>query len=161
VGRICHDDQISRAQYYQWRDQFLAHAPKAFEVAQQTEREARLHQENVRLKKLVGELALELNKATMRGGDDPTPLGDCGPTERADCPADPGPEGRVSLLGLPADLGGVAVCGRVADQQEVRLAADAHPWAAGQAERPAESHADAGLPQATPHRAAAMVGAST
>jgi len=41
----------------------LANAPKTFEVAQQTEREARLHHENARLKKLVGELTLELKKS--------------------------------------------------------------------------------------------------
>lgn len=42
VAIICQDHQISQAQYYQWRDQFLANAPKMFEVARQTEREARL-----------------------------------------------------------------------------------------------------------------------
>ena len=43
---ICQDYHISQAQYYQGRDQFLSNAPKAFEVAQQTEREARLQHEN-------------------------------------------------------------------------------------------------------------------
>jgi transposase-like protein len=62
VATICQDHQISQAQYYQWRDQLLTHAPKAFEVAQQTEREARLQSENARLKKLVGELTLELKQ---------------------------------------------------------------------------------------------------
>ncbi len=63
VATICQDYQISQAQYYQWRDQFLAHAPKAFDVAKHTEREARLQHENIRLKKLVGELTLELKKS--------------------------------------------------------------------------------------------------
>ncbi|TLY22576.1 MAG: transposase [Nitrospirae bacterium] len=63
VAVICSEYHISQAQYYQWRDQFLANAPKTFEVAQQTEREARLHHENARLKKLVGELTLELKKS--------------------------------------------------------------------------------------------------
>jgi len=62
VAMICQDYQISQAQYYQWRDHFLAHAPKTFEVAQQTEREARLQRENARLKNLVGDLTLELKK---------------------------------------------------------------------------------------------------
>jgi len=62
VATICQDYQISQAPYDQWRDQFLANAPKTFEVAQQTEREARLQHENARLKKLVGELTLELKK---------------------------------------------------------------------------------------------------
>lgn len=63
VVTICQDHQISQAQYYQWRDQFLANAANTFEVAQQTEREARLQHENARLKKLVGELTLELKKS--------------------------------------------------------------------------------------------------
>lgn len=67
VGTICQDHQISQAQYYQWRDQFLANAPKTFEVAQQTEHEARLQRENARLKSLVGELTLELKKSDTAG----------------------------------------------------------------------------------------------
>jgi transposase-like protein len=27
VAELCTEHQISQAQYYQWRDQFLAHAP--------------------------------------------------------------------------------------------------------------------------------------
>ena len=63
VAAICQESQISQAQYSQCRDQFLANGPKAFEVAQQTEREARRHHENARLAKLVGELTLELTKS--------------------------------------------------------------------------------------------------
>jgi transposase-like protein len=65
VAMICQDHQISQAQYYQWRDQFLTNAPKTFEVARQTEREARLQRENARLKNLVGELTLELKKSDV------------------------------------------------------------------------------------------------
>jgi transposase-like protein len=60
VAELCNEHQISQAQYYQWRDQFLAHAPKAFEVYQDHQKEARLERENARFKKLVGELLLEL-----------------------------------------------------------------------------------------------------
>ncbi|MER3424758.1 MAG: transposase [Nitrospiraceae bacterium] len=60
---ICQDYHISQAQYYQWRDQFLTNAPQTFEVAQPTERETRLQHENTRLKKLGGELTLELKKS--------------------------------------------------------------------------------------------------
>jgi transposase-like protein len=63
VADICTEHQISQAQYYQWRDQFLAHAAKAFEVHEQSQREARLARENARLKTLVGELTLELKKS--------------------------------------------------------------------------------------------------
>jgi transposase-like protein len=63
VAELCNEHQLSQAQYYQWRDQFLAHAAKAFEVHEQSQREARLTQENARLKTLVGELTLELKKS--------------------------------------------------------------------------------------------------
>jgi len=63
VAEICNEHQISQSQYYQWRDQLLAHAANAFEVHQHTRKEARLEQENAKLKKLVGELMLELKKS--------------------------------------------------------------------------------------------------
>ncbi len=59
LAELCTEHQISQSQYDQWRDQFLAHAGSAFEVHQQTRREARLEHENRRLKKLVGALTLE------------------------------------------------------------------------------------------------------
>jgi transposase-like protein len=63
VAEICTEHQISQSLYYQWRDQFLAHAANAFDVHQHTRKEARLAQENARLKQLVGELTLELKKS--------------------------------------------------------------------------------------------------
>ena len=33
IGDLCAEHEISQAQYYQWRDQFLANAAKAFEPA--------------------------------------------------------------------------------------------------------------------------------
>jgi transposase-like protein len=63
VAELCTAHQISQAQYDQWHDQFLAHAPKAFEVHEQSQREARLARENTRLKTLVGALTFELKKS--------------------------------------------------------------------------------------------------
>jgi len=63
VAEICPEHQISQAQYDQWRDQCLAHAPKAFEVHAQSPREARLARENAQLKTCVGELTLELKNS--------------------------------------------------------------------------------------------------
>jgi transposase-like protein len=63
VAELCTEHQISQAQYDPWRDQFLAPAPKAFEVHEQSQREARLARENTRLKRLVGELTLEIKKS--------------------------------------------------------------------------------------------------
>lgn len=63
VAALCSEHQISQAQYYQWRDQFLTHMEKPFEVARQSELEARLVRENEQLKNLVGELTLGLKKS--------------------------------------------------------------------------------------------------
>jgi transposase-like protein len=63
VAEFCTEHQISQSLYYQWRDQFLAHAAHAFEVHQHTRKEVHLEQENARLKRLVGELLLELKKS--------------------------------------------------------------------------------------------------
>jgi transposase-like protein len=63
IAEICNEYQISQGQYYKWRDQFLANAGKVFEQAQQSQKEQRLERENERLKKVVGELTLELKKS--------------------------------------------------------------------------------------------------
>jgi transposase-like protein len=62
VAEICTEHQISPSLYYQWRDQFLANVGKAFETQKRTREESRLEEENARLKKLVGELLLELRR---------------------------------------------------------------------------------------------------
>lgn len=59
VGDLCVEYQISQTQYYQWRDQCLGQLHKTFEVCEQTRTEARLQQENQRLKQVVGELTVE------------------------------------------------------------------------------------------------------
>jgi transposase-like protein len=66
VAELCTAPQISQSLYDQWRDQFLAQAAKAFDDPQRTRREARLQQENARLKPRVGELTCELKKSDER-----------------------------------------------------------------------------------------------
>ena len=68
VADICNEHHISQSQYDQWRDQFLAHADKAFEVHQQSQKEARLARENAKLKSLVGELTFALKKSDVQWG---------------------------------------------------------------------------------------------
>lgn len=63
LAELCNEYQIHPTQYYKWRDQLLAHAHEAFETGQQGRREARLAQENAKLKGLVGELTMELKKS--------------------------------------------------------------------------------------------------
>ncbi|MCM8811505.1 MAG: hypothetical protein NC910_00445 [Candidatus Omnitrophica bacterium] len=54
VAELCTEHQISQVQFYQGRDQFLANAPKLFELPLATQREARLAHENAKLRSLVG-----------------------------------------------------------------------------------------------------------
>ena len=63
VAEICNDYQISQAQYYQWREQFLSNLDKPFEAKKATSKEERLKSEVQKLRSLVGELALELKKS--------------------------------------------------------------------------------------------------
>jgi hypothetical protein len=69
---------MSQSLYDQWRDQFLAHATKAFEDPQRARKEACLEQEHTRLKPLVGELTFELKKATS-SWHDAAPVSEGGP----------------------------------------------------------------------------------
>jgi len=60
VADICTEHQISQAQYYQWREQFLKKMPQVFLNTER--REQSLVRENGRLKKIIGELTVELKK---------------------------------------------------------------------------------------------------
>jgi len=60
VADICIEHQISQAQYYQWREQFMKKMPGLFSNTER--REQSLVQENSRLKKIIGELTVELKK---------------------------------------------------------------------------------------------------
>lgn len=64
IAEICNEYQLSQTQYYKWRDQFLSDGHKAFETAKTSQKETRLERENHKLKRLVGELTLELKKTT-------------------------------------------------------------------------------------------------
>jgi len=60
VAEICIEHQISQAQYYQWRDHFLSNMKQVFTI--EDRREKALTRENARLKKIIGDLTIELKK---------------------------------------------------------------------------------------------------
>lgn len=60
VADICIEHLISQAQYYQWREQFMKKMPGLFSNTER--REQSLVRENSRLKKIIGELTVELKK---------------------------------------------------------------------------------------------------
>ena len=63
VAALCSEHGISQSQYYQWRDQFLHNAARAFETEKTDQKTLRLKSENERLKSMVGELTMELKKS--------------------------------------------------------------------------------------------------
>jgi transposase-like protein len=62
VVEICNEYQIPQSMYYRWRDQFLGNMPKVFSD-EDNHREKELLKENSRLKKIIGELTIELKKS--------------------------------------------------------------------------------------------------
>ncbi|MFA6584222.1 MAG: transposase [Elusimicrobiaceae bacterium] len=61
VAELCAENEISQAQYYQWREKFLTNMGKAFEDS--GKEEERLLRQNAKLKRVIGELTLELKKS--------------------------------------------------------------------------------------------------
>ena len=62
VSLICQENGISQSLYYKWRDQFMANASRAFDSDKAPTKQMKLEAENSKLKRLVGELHLELKK---------------------------------------------------------------------------------------------------
>lgn len=63
LAEICNQYEISQAQFYQWREQFLACAHRAFDGGKQGREQARLREQNDKLKQIVADLTLELKKS--------------------------------------------------------------------------------------------------
>lgn len=62
ISKLCVKYQIAQTQYYQWRDQLLKHGHSAFETKDITKKEQHLEQENQKLKRIIGDLTIELKK---------------------------------------------------------------------------------------------------
>ena len=60
LSEICSEHQITQSQYYLWRDQFLEKMHLAF--IEDDRKEKALSRENYRLKKIIGDLTVELKK---------------------------------------------------------------------------------------------------
>ena len=63
ISKLCAKYQISQTQYYQWRDHLLKFGHQAFETKNITKKEHPLEQENYKLKKIIGDLTVELKKS--------------------------------------------------------------------------------------------------
>jgi transposase-like protein len=63
ITKLCAKYQIASTQYYLWRDQLLKHGHQAFETKNITKKEQHLEQEVSKLKKIIGDLTVELKKS--------------------------------------------------------------------------------------------------
>lgn len=63
ISKLCSKYQIAQTQYYQWRDQLLKHGNQAFETKNITKKEQHLEQEVIKLKRIIGDLTVELKKS--------------------------------------------------------------------------------------------------
>ena len=59
---ICQEYQISQSMYYAWRDKFLEHMDKAFDISHISRKEAYKDKQIDGMKKLIAELTIELKK---------------------------------------------------------------------------------------------------
>jgi transposase-like protein len=60
VSEICNEYKIPQSMYYRWRDEFLSNMHQIFNYS---DREKELMRENARLKKIIGDLTIELKKS--------------------------------------------------------------------------------------------------
>jgi transposase-like protein len=63
VSKLCTKYQVSQTQYYQWRDHLLKFGHQAFETKNITKKEQHLETENAKLKRIIGDLTVELKKS--------------------------------------------------------------------------------------------------
>lgn len=63
VADICSEYNISQAQYYRWREQFLGNMYLVFDV--DVCHAISISRENIHLKKIIGELTAEMKKANL------------------------------------------------------------------------------------------------
>lgn len=62
LGELCAKFQISQSLFYKWRDQLLSNGPKVFDHGGIDKNAERLRTENQKLKRIIGELTVELKK---------------------------------------------------------------------------------------------------
>jgi len=65
ISNLCNKYQISQTLYYRWRAQLLSHCHQAIEMKNITKKEKRLENENRNLKQIIGDLTVELKKASF------------------------------------------------------------------------------------------------
>ena len=65
ITKLCSKYQIAQTQYYKWRDQLLQFGYQAFETKNITKKEQHLEHENLKLRRIIGDLTVELKKTEI------------------------------------------------------------------------------------------------
>lgn len=65
IGKLCSKYQVAQTQYYKWSDQLLKFGYQAFDQKTVPKKEQHLQSENQNLKKIIGEMAIELKKTEL------------------------------------------------------------------------------------------------
>ena len=65
ITKLCSKYQIAQTQYYKWRDQLLQFGGQAFETKSITKKEQHLEHENQKLRRIIGDLTVELKKTEI------------------------------------------------------------------------------------------------
>lgn len=65
IAKLCAKYQIAQTQYYKWRDQLLKFGHQAFDQKTITKKEDRLEHENLKLRRIIGDLTIELKKTEI------------------------------------------------------------------------------------------------
>ena len=63
ISKLCAKYQIAQTQYYQWRDHLLKFGYQAFETKNITKKEQHLEQQVTKLKRIIGDMTIELKKS--------------------------------------------------------------------------------------------------
>jgi transposase-like protein len=63
ISKLCAKYQMAQTQYYQWRDQLIKYGNQAFETKNISKKEQRLEQQVASLKRIIGDLTIELKKS--------------------------------------------------------------------------------------------------
>lgn len=63
ISKLCAKYQIAQTQYYQWRDNLLKFGHQAFETKNITKKEQHLEQQVTKLKRIIGDMTIELKKS--------------------------------------------------------------------------------------------------
>ena len=65
LAQVCNKYQISQGQYYGWQKELETKAFSVFEGQGQTKRETSIKEENLKLRRIIGDLTIELKKSEL------------------------------------------------------------------------------------------------